>query len=142
MTARVSVVGRSTHDGLRASVTDAAGRNDIVLIDDRDVTSDEDSAPAASPGAKATVVNATVFYAAGGCAIGAVVVVVAAVAIFCRCSSRDKKRRHGNLIRRDASVFRCRIGPMLELTRDIKPVVTVLCSLSKTRLYKFKYDRS
>ena len=106
MIARVSAVGRSTRDGLRASVTDAAGRNDIVLIDDSDVTSDEDSAPAASPGAKATVVNATVFYAAGGCAIVGVVVVVVAVAIFCRCSSRDKKRRHGNLIRRDASVFR------------------------------------
>ena len=91
-------------------MTDAS-RNDIELMDKNDVTGDEDSA-AASPGAKATVVNATVFYAASGCAIGAVVVVVVAVFIFCRCSSRDQKPRHGNLIRRDNSVFRslCHAG--------------------------------
>lgn len=104
----------SAHDVLRASATDGAagGRNDIVPTDPRDASParDRDSeadAAAASPGTKATVVQATtVFYAAGACAVVAVVVVVVAIFVFCRCSSRDRKRRHGNLIGRDTSVFR------------------------------------
>ena len=80
-------------------------RNDIVPMDKNDVAADKDT-EAAARGAKATVVKPTVFYAASGCAVGAVVLIIVAVFIFCRCSSHDKKRRHGNLIRRDNSVFR------------------------------------
>ena len=87
------------------SATEAT-RNDIILIDNSNIATDDEAAEAASPGAKATVVNATAFYAASGCALAAVVVVVVAVFVFCRCSSRDKQRRHANLIRRDNSVFR------------------------------------
>lgn len=93
------------HDSARVSITDVAG-NDIVLINKHDVTRDDEDSEAAAPGAKATVVKTTVFYAASGCAVFAVVVIVVAIFIFCRCSSRDKKRRHGNLMRRDNSVFR------------------------------------
>lgn len=103
-------------DSQRVSVTDD-GRNDIALMDEDGVARHEDS-DAAAPDAKATVVSSTVFYVASGCAIGAVVVVVVAVFIFCRCSSRDNKRRHGNLIRRDNSVFRSLGYAVTVLTLD------------------------
>jgi len=112
----VSATRRLDHvDGARISVTDMPARNDIVLIDknhlsQRDEDDDADDTEAAvSPGTKATVVNTTVFYAASACAVAAVVFVFVAIFIFCRCccsSAPDKKRRHGNLIRRDNSVFR------------------------------------
>jgi len=89
------------HDSQRVSVTD-----DIALTDENGVARRDEDSDAAGPGAKATVVSSTVFFVASGCAIGAVVIVVVTVFIFCRCSSRDNKRRHGNLIRRDNSVFR------------------------------------
>lgn len=100
----VSATGRLIPENHHVSNTGST-RNDIVLIDKNDMSGDAGS-DAASQGAKATVVNATVFYAASGCAVGAVLVMIVAIFIFCRCSSRDQKRRHGNLIRRDNSVFR------------------------------------
>ena len=105
----VSATGRLIPESHHVSNTGST-RNDIVLIDKTDMTGDAGS-DAASHGAKATVVNATVFYAASGCAVGAVLVMIVAIFIFCRCSSRDQKRHHGNLIRRDNSVFRslCRM---------------------------------
>jgi len=85
-------------------------------MDENNVAGVKD-AEAAAPGAKATVVNTTVFYAASGCAVGAVVVIFVAIFIFCRCSSSaDKKRRHDNLIRRDNSVFRSLGHVVLVLT--------------------------
>ena len=125
---------RSVHDSARISVTDVA-RNDIVLIDKNDVTRDEDS-EAAAPGTKATVVNTTVFYAASGCAVGAVVVIVVAVFIFCRCSSRDKNRRHGNLIRRDNSMFRSAAGSR----RLSFETVDAFCWFKPISQLRFDYD--
>jgi len=95
------------HDSQRVPVTHNA-LGDIVLMDGKGLASSHagSDSDAAAPGAQATVVNSTVFYAASGCAVAAVVVVIVVIVIFCRCSSRDKKRRHGNLIRRDNSVFR------------------------------------
>ena len=125
----ISATGRSVQ---RVSVIDTT-RSDVALSDKNKVVGDEDS-EAATPGAKATVVNATVFYAASGCAVGAVVVIVVAIFIFCRCSSRDKKRRHGNLIRRDNSVFR-----YIEVTpfyfRHVQPSMSTLKPQSNGPLY-------